>query len=190
MHPQLQALADETQAATERLRRLADRVPAERWSERADPDRWSVGECVAHLNLTSEAYLPLVREGLERARAQGGGAPARYRRDLLGWMIWRASAPGGGMKVKTSASFVPTADQPKDEMVARFHRLQDELLALIRDGDGLPLHRVKVRSAFDPRVSYNLFATLTILPRHQHRHLQQAEGVRDALAPAPASAPG
>jgi hypothetical protein len=59
MHPQLQLVADEFAAAQERLHTLAVSMPEEWWAKRADPARWSVGECVAHLNLTAEAYLSL-----------------------------------------------------------------------------------------------------------------------------------
>ena len=59
MHPQLDLVADEYRSAQARLHELVRAVPEERWGRRADPARWSVAECVAHLNLTSMAYLPL-----------------------------------------------------------------------------------------------------------------------------------
>jgi hypothetical protein len=43
--------------------------------------------------------------------------------------------------------------------------------------DGLPLTAVRVTSPFNPRARHNLYACFTILPRHQHRHLWQAERV-------------
>jgi len=39
------------------------------------------------------------------------------------------------------------------------------------------LSQVRVTSPFNARVRYNLYACFTILPRHQHRHLWQAERV-------------
>ena len=47
--------------------------------------------------------------------------------------------------------------------------------------DGRPIDRVKVTSPFNPRLRYNLYACLTILPRHQERHLWQAERVLERL---------
>ena len=40
------------------------------------------------------------------------------------------------------------------------------------------LGRLWIISPFDARIRYNAYACLTILPRHQHRHLWQAEQVR------------
>jgi hypothetical protein len=34
---------------------------------------------------------------------------------------------------------------------------------------------VKIGSPFNTRVKYNVFSALSVLPRHQHRHLWQAE---------------
>ncbi len=47
MHPQLQTIVDEFEAASERLTSLCATTPADRWGERVHPDRWSVAECVA-----------------------------------------------------------------------------------------------------------------------------------------------
>ena len=188
MHPQLSAIVDEFESARSRLHLLAGAVPDARWAERADPARWSVAECVAHLNLTSRAYVPLLRDAIARARAlrdAGRTTPARYRRDPVGWVLWRTAGPVKRVgRVKTTAPFVPAGELPRDVVLAEFERLQDEQLACVRDADGLPLGDVRVVSPFDARVRYNLYACLTILPRHQHRHLFQAEQVWGAAATA------
>jgi hypothetical protein len=180
MHPQLREIEDEFRSAGERLHRLAERVPAERWSERPAPGSWSVAECVEHLNLTSRAVLPRVREAVEQLRREGGAAPARFRRGFLGWLIWRASQPTTRMKSKTGPEFDPPSTPPPAELVAEFDRLQEEQLAVLRSADGLPLQRVKVASPFGP-ISYNAFAALSILSVHQLRHLLQAERVWEKL---------
>lgn len=177
MNSQLQELVDELRSASERLRRLAERLPAERWAERTDSERWSVAECVEHLNLTGRAYLPPLRAALQEARELGGAAPLRYRRDPVGWLLWRTMGPPVRVRLPTPAAFVPGADREREELLREFERLQEEQVALVREGDGLPLQRVRMRSPFDARVRYNLFSGLSILPRHQHRHLWQAERV-------------
>jgi hypothetical protein len=183
MHRQLADVVEDLQRARARLHRLAGPLPAERWERRADPDRWSVAECVAHLNITSRAYLPIVRAGLDEAAALGTPAPARYRRDPAGWLLAHLVGPlprvaGRRLgRVRTPASFVPTGALPREVVLRDFDALQDELIALVRRADGLPIDRVRVTSPFDARARYNLYACLTLLAPHQHRHLQQAEEV-------------
>lgn len=181
MHAQLQSLIDDYQRATERLHRLRGAVSPNRWAERPASGGWSVAECIAHLNLTAEAYLPLLRDALERARMTGGGAPARFRLGLVGWLIHRMAGPGSRTRIKTSAAFVPSADADAEQICSRFDRLQAEQIALLRGADGLPLHRVKVGSPFSDRVRYNTFAAFAIQAAHQQRHMDQAERVWEEI---------
>lgn len=181
MHPQLKEIADQFRTALDRLERLASTVPEQQWNQRPEPDRWSVGECVAHLNLTSQAYLPLLREALEQARALGEPAPGRHRRDLIGWLLWRGMGPPVRMRTRTGASFVPRGVAGVGELTEQFRRLQEEQIRVVEQADGLPLGKVRIASPFDARVRYNLFSCLSILPRHQHRHLWQAEQVAGRL---------
>lgn len=175
MQPQLQEIVDEFQAALERLQRLVATVPEAHWMQRPEPNRWSVSECVAHLNITSAVFVPLLKKGLARAQAIGGPAPERYRRDLTGWLLWKYTGPPVRVRVKTPPSFVPTACAAPAQLVGEFAHWQTAQLACVREADGLPIHRIRLASPFNTRLKYNLFAAFTILPRHQHQHLWQAE---------------
>lgn len=177
MHPQFQAVADEFDAATRRLDALRERVPRERWPVRSDPARWSVSECVLHLVLTAEAFVPLLQEAVAQAVSLDGPPPARYRRDLLGWFIWRTIGPPVRHRTRTPAAFVPGDLPAPDSIVHRFHGLQDAQLDLLARADGRRVDRIRISSPFDPRFRYSAWSAFTILPRHQHRHLWQAEGV-------------
>ena len=175
MQPQLETVIAEFDAARARLHALERRLPQEAWPRRPSPEEWSPAECVEHLNLTAEAMLPQFRAALETARRLGPVSQARYRRDLVGWLIWRSLQPGGRFKAKTIASFVPTADRSALEIITRFDRLQEDLTEVTRQCDGLPVDRVKIQSPFNQRVRYSLYAALTITATHEHRHLLQAE---------------
>lgn len=181
MHPQLDAIRSEFLSAQRRLHQLADALPAERWAERPHPDRWSVGECVGHLNLTAPAYREAVLAALEECRRQGDPAPRRYRRDPAGWLLWRTMGPPVRFRTRTKAAFVPNGDTPAHELIAEFDRLQAEQIGWVAMADGLAIDRVRMASPFDARVRYSLYSGLTILPRHQHRHLWQAERAAQAL---------
>ncbi len=177
MHPQLQLIADEYRSAQARLHELVRAIPEERWGLRADPERWSVAECVAHLNLTSMAYVPLLQHAVSRARMLERRPPGRYRRDPIGWLLWATMGPPVRVRLKTIARFLPSSLAAPALLVQEFDRLQAAQLDCLAQADGLPLSQVRVTSPFNAHVRYNLFACFTILPRHQHRHLWQAERV-------------
>ncbi|HZA93040.1 MAG TPA: DinB family protein [Gemmatimonadales bacterium] len=170
-------MKNEFKAAQARLHRLVQVVPEAAWSRRPDPARWSIAECVGHLNLTSQAYLPLLRAALARGGEADTEWRGRYRRDPIGWLMWRMAGSPVRHRVKTVAAFVPAADQSVPELVGEFDRLQDAQLSCVSAADGVPLGRLWIRSPFDARIRYNVFSCLTILPRHQERHLWQAEQV-------------
>jgi DinB superfamily len=175
MHAQLVELEDEFNSALARLHQLRTSVPASVWGRRPAPERWSPGECVAHLNLTSSAMLPRLRAGLDEARRSGIAAPAHYRRDLIGWLLWKSLKPAGGFKTKTIPTWVPSGERPPDELVAGFEQWHSQQIACVRESDGLPIHAIKITSPVDARARYSVFSALCILARHQHRHLWQAE---------------
>ena len=188
MHPQLQAIVDDLEVARQRVRALRGDVPRDVWDRRPAPGCWSPAECLEHLNLTSEALLPLLRVGLQNARYGEPRSPGRYRRDLVGWVIWTIMAPVRGWKTKTIKAFVPTGTTPAERLIADFERLQAEIAALVGDADGLSIDRVILVSPFDDRVKYNLYSMFTLVPRHQHRHLIQAERAARVFEPVAASA--
>jgi hypothetical protein len=181
MHPQLEQIADEFHSARARLHALSAAVPDPLWTIRPDADRWSIAECVAHLNLTADHFLPALEAALERARQLGPVTPRRYRHDLLGWLLWRIMPPPVRMRVSTSRPFVPAEAALPAALRTHFERTQTAQLLLLRQADGLPIDRVRIASPFQSRMKYSAYSAFSILPRHQHRHLWQAEQVAQQL---------
>ena len=175
MESQLSAIAEDLQFVERRLRRLQEMLPRGVWCEPPGPGRWSPADCVAHLNLTSRTLLPLIRDGLRDAGKRGNRSSSRYRRDLVGWFVWKLIAPSNTLRTRTIEAWEPTAGGVPEEILAEFARLQSEVIACVREADQLPIDRVRLRSPYNARVRCNLYAALTLIPRHQQRHVLQAE---------------
>ena len=94
--------------------------------------------------------------------------------------------PSGGLRTHTAPAFIPSGETPPDALMVDFDRLQSELIACVGAAEGLAIDRVRLVSPFDARVKCNLYAALALVPRHQLRHLLQAERAADVIvAPAP-----
>jgi len=181
MQQQLAVLIDSLESSQSQLRGLSDRLSESEWTRRPAPDRWSAADCVEHLNLTSRAFLPLLRDAIAEARLTGRAAKPRYRRDAIGWFMSMMMGPlrhvgkARVVRVKTLPPFVPKGNRSRTEILSDFVRNEAELISLIRSADGLPIDGVKIVSPFGGRVKYNVYSAFVILARHQERHLEQAE---------------
>lgn len=191
MHPQLEQIRSEQRAVGERFARLNGATPDDVWTRRADPDSWSVAECIAHLNLTAAAMVPLLRGAWAEAKALGAGAPPRFKRTTMGALVAAmvGPVPGWGRlrlgKVRTPPSFVPSGELRRAAVVAEFERWQREERALVEEADALPVDRVRLESPFVKGTRYDGYSSLWILVRHEHRHLAQAERALDASRKGP-----
>ena len=172
---QLQAIEAELSEATARAHRLVDGLSPDDWSRRPAPERWSIGEQIVHLNLTSRGYLPGIHEAARNAREKGLLSDGPYRRDFLGWLLCKLVEPPVRMRVKTSQQFEPVQLDAPEVVMAEFDRWQGEVIGAVRGVAGLALDRIDIVSPFDSRIRYNLYSCLRVVPAHQRHHLWLAE---------------
>jgi len=183
--PQLDRVTVELAEARRRAHAMTAPLTDEQWRTCPARNEWSVAECLIHLNLTSRAFLPRIREAIHRGRELGLGSTGRYRRDLVGWFVYWITEPSLRFRInvrtKTTAPFVPAGVEPRDRVLAAFDTLQEQLVACVSEADGLDLGRLRIVSPFDSRLKYNLYSCLTIIAAHQRQHLAQVERVLESL---------
>ena len=182
LQPELVRLKQELLDARERARKVTEGLPASAWGTRPPSGGWSIGECLMHLNITSERYVPLLDDALRSIRTKGLLAEGPLRRDFVGYMLSRFLEPPVRMKIPTTPPFVPGQIEPMPDVLERFDYLQGELVVRLERGAGLALERQRIVSPFNTRVRYNLYAAFCVLTAHQRRHLWQAERVRAVIA--------
>ena len=174
---------DEIRAQLERAKLEAERI-TENLSEgqlwQPPPDGgWSVGECLAHLNIVGEGYAVRLKPALPtvvNARNRKGEGPFRF--GLLGRFFVRSLEPDAKPKLKAPKSFQPEAQPGVTE---RFLSLQDELLGLVQQAEGLALERIVISSPVSRVLRLSVFEALNAVTVHELRHLQQAARVRATL---------
>ncbi|HJP59085.1 MAG TPA: DinB family protein, partial [Gemmatimonadaceae bacterium] len=165
MQPQLAKVLESLESAQTRLRTLSDRVSEAAWNKHPAPDAWSAADCVEHLNLTSRAYVPLLREALDRARLLRRPPTTRYYLDVAGRVMafmMRPMKQIGRFKigrVKTTGPFTPRGGQSREQLLSEFVRLQSDLMTIVRSADRLPIDKVKIQSPFG-NLRYNAYSAL------------------------------
>ena len=139
--------------------------------------RWSIGQCVEHLNISTERYIPVLTKAIADARASGRVAGGPFALGFFERWFLRSVEPPPRRRFRTPAAFVAPALLSLEPTIRRFHDLQAQLSGCIRAAEGLDLRSIKVRSQFGP-ISWSLNGTFAIMLAHERRHLWQAREVR------------
>ena len=167
---QFEQLADE---ADELVQSLTD----EQFNWSPVPGRWSIAQCVEHLNVTARMYLPKLDEGIADAIRRGlyGEGPFRY--NWFGRMFVRSQEPTTKMKYKAAKAFLPAPSRPKQETLAAFRAYQVQFIDRLRQANGLDLARARVKSPAINLLRMPLGSGFALMVAHERRHLLQARNV-------------
>jgi hypothetical protein len=168
MNAQLADISESFRFNAERAQKIVSKAGDERIALRPRPDSWSAAECLGHLAISTETFLPAWKAILVGG-PQGNGP---YKMDLLGKMLTWVLEPPARVRVKAPANLQPAAT---GQELARFLASQDQLLEVVSATDGLALDRIKVPSPANARIRYNVWSSFRVTDAHQRRHLLQAE---------------
>jgi len=170
----LEDVEKELNEATRRAWTLVQSTDGRLFTVRPRAMSWSAAECLAHLTLSTELFLPVLRKAIDASRAKSGKKGASPRMDVMGSLLRWFMEPPIRMRSKTTAPFVPKSVRAKADAFGEFASLQEKLIDLLRDARNADLRR-KLVSPFDKRVRYNIYSAFRIVAAHQRRHLWQAE---------------
>lgn len=176
-HPEVADSARQLTAVVKDAQALCAPLSAETFNWQPGPGRWSMGQCLEHLNTTERAFLPRIHEAIERVRASGkrSAGPTRIG-FFMRWFI-REMEPPPKRRFRTKPAFVPPSVLRKDAVLAEFTALHDQLLQYLEGVNGYDLGSVKIGSPFAPLLRYNLGAAFALIAAHDRRHLWQAREV-------------
>jgi DinB superfamily len=166
---------DEVQNDAERLLAgLTDR----QFNWRPALGKWSIAECLSHLEVVGRKHLPRIDEAIGHAHAARWHSDGPFKYGFVEKWFVHANEPPPRIRMKAPRAAAPLAFQPRRELWAEFVALQEELRERIRQAQGLDLARAKVNSPFMRPFRLGLGTCLAFLAAHQRRHLWQARQVR------------
>lgn len=177
----LEDVESELDEATARAWQLVKSIDGRLFTVRPHPTSWSAAECLSHLSLSTELFLPVLKKAIEDARKRGATTEKKPKMDMLGNVLRWFLEPPIRRRVKTTAPFVPKSVRAKAEAFGEFSSLQSKLIDLLHAASGLALSKIRIVSPFDKRVKYNLYSAFRIIAAHQRRHLWQAEKAIETL---------
>jgi DinB superfamily len=146
----------------------------EQFTWRPGPNRWSIAECLEHMNATARSYLPAIDEGIADAIRHGAYAEGPFRYSLIGRLFSRLMEPPARFRMRTSADKQPGPQRPKRETLAGFRAYQVQYVDRLRQANGIDLSRSCVQSPLASWIRIPLGSAFATMAAHERRHLWQA----------------
>jgi hypothetical protein len=165
------------QEATELVRALSD----EQLNWRPGPGRWSIGECLMHLAISTNAALPAIDRAIAHAQQRAWPAAGPYHYGwFTRWMV-QSMEPPPRRRMGTFRIFTPPSTPvQRDQVLRALTESRGHLLERTRAADGVNLKRAIVVSPVSRLVRMPLGGHFAFLAAHDRRHLWQARQVRQA----------
>ena len=147
------------------------------------PKKWSINECLDHINIGNRLYADKLEQHLQKARDKGlNGAEPYGRGTLLGRFILNNLRQGAkAKKVPAPGAFKPkTSEHKLSDVTAQFRTHATRLAEIAEQSDGLALGRIKFTTPAAPVGRVTASQAFEMMHLHTHRHLAQAGRVKDA----------
>jgi hypothetical protein len=146
------------------------------WTPR--PGAWSVGQCLEHLHIANEVYLPAI------AKSLAGRPPAVVREITPGWFgrwfIRTYIEPASQMKWVQAPKKIAPGSRIEPDILDRFLSSNQRARDLVQRAAHHDVNRIRFRNPFLPLLRFTVGTGLEIVWKHQRRHLLQAERVRES----------
>src|SRR5262249_18156370 len=110
------------------------------------PGRWSIAQCLNHLNVGVALVLPAFDRVIAEGRAQGRTAAGPFRYGWFARLIVGTMEPPPKFRMRTPLKKSAGTTHRFADLVPEFARVRDQLAARIQQSDGLDLKSLKITS--------------------------------------------
>jgi len=170
---------DELHASDRQATAVALGLDAEQLNQPPAPGSWSVGQCLEHLYIANEVYLPPMTQALQ------GQYPSAVEQVTPGWFgryFIRTYIDPTTQKARAKApGKIRPAQRVDADILARFLRSNDAARDLVRRASAFDVNRIRFKNPFVGGIRFTVGTGIEIVWRHQRRHLLQAERARAGI---------
>ena len=143
--------------------------------------KWSVAECIQHLNLTLKIYVPQLVSGVQN-KHQFIGQKENFTPSFIGKLAVNSMAPKENneipRKMKTFKILKPKElEYNKQEVLDIFLGYQNDIISIIEGTDNMNLEKPKIVTAAGSILKMRFGDALHFMVAHNQRHVLQAQNV-------------
>jgi len=144
-------------------------------NKRLTNESWSVLECLEHLNLYGNFYLPEIKNRIETSTTKPS---TEFKSGWLGNYFAQSMLPKEKLnKMKAFKSMNPIHSSLSKNTVTVFIDQQKQLLDLLNASRNVNLNKVKTSVSITTLIKLKLGDTFRFLIYHNKRHVVQAQKV-------------
>lgn len=162
-----------------RAKQLMAGLNAQQLNWQPQPGSWSVGQCLEHLCISNEVYLPAVASVL-------AGKPVSPVQEITPgwfarWFIRSFIEPSAQTKkARAPKKITPQATQVELSILDRFLKSTQAIREIMRQAQELDVNRVRFKNPLIGIIHFTVGTGFEVLAGHQRRHLLQAERVKQS----------
>lgn len=154
---------------------LTGRLSREQFNFKPEPNKWSVGQCIEHLNLSMRAYLDLMKPAVTNASREAEGTFTRGT--MMGRLMLRALRTPG-RSYPAPKSFMPQGNDLDPGTVRGIFETEITCLQqVLWDSKGLALGQITMPWPVFRLIKISLAQAFELQILHNDRHFKQAEQV-------------
>ncbi|RCR66302.1 DinB family protein [Larkinella punicea] len=148
-----------------------------------DTKRWSITQCLQHLNLAERFYIRNLQKKVDDLGfIQTNPTDQPLKSTLVGRMLRKAVDPNSSLKLPTVSFMTPRNDLDARDVMKQFVELQQLLHELLDKAPYIDWNEEKVMTLFGNWLKINVGDAFQMLVAHTERHLNQALRVKQEAA--------
>lgn len=156
-------------------------------NRRPAPASWNVLECLQHLNLYGDFYIPAMQKAVRNSATK---PEAVFKSGILGGYFAQSMLPKEKLnKMKTFRDKDPLHANLDRSVIDTFIHQQFLLIDLLNDARGVSLNKVKIPTSISHLLRLKLGDTFRFVINHNIRHMAQVEKILQQLPAAVAGFP-
>lgn len=143
---------------------------------KASPEKWSILECLEHLNRYGDFYLPEIENRIKQANSIQ--EDALFKSGWLGNYFAKSMLPKEQLnKMKTFKVMNPIGSQLDKSTIEKFITQQKQMLQLLGKARTIDLSKTKTSISISKWINLRLGDTFRVVIYHNQRHIVQAKKV-------------
>lgn len=168
---QLQKITIENQCFVKELLQKSE----QELNYRKQENSWSILECIEHLNLYGDFYLPEIKLALQKTSKP---TKSTFKSGILGGYFVRFIQPKAKKnKIKTASVMNPIGRKLNKSCLERFVEQQAQLLDFLQQAYNVDLIKTKTKISISRFIKLRLGDTLQFVVFHNQRHICQVKEI-------------